>query len=125
MEEKKSILYVDDESMNLLLFKEIFSEWFNVITAESGFSGIEKLKQNSGIKSVISDMKMPLMNGLEFISNARTNFPDKEYFILTGFDIDQRISEALNQKLILKYFQKPLNVDDILQSLIDCEPDIS
>jgi two-component system, response regulator, stage 0 sporulation protein F len=125
MDEKKSILYVDDEDMNLMLFEEVFSEWFNVIIAESGFSGIEKLKQNPDIKSVISDMKMPIMNGLEFITKARTNFPDKEYYILTGFDIDQKISEALNQKIIIKYFQKPLNVNDILESLLDCEPDIS
>lgn len=117
MAKKQKVLYVDDEFTNLLLFEEIFREWFEIIIVESGFKALEILEQKPEIKAVVSDMKMPNMNGIEFISKAKTIFPDKVYFILTGFDINQEISEAIHNGLIIKYFQKPLHVDEIYKSI--------
>jgi len=67
-----TVLYVDDEPINLELFKMSFRRVFNVIVAESGPQGLEVLQNTNGIKAVISDMKMPNMSGLEFIQKAVT-----------------------------------------------------
>lgn len=71
MEKQINILYVDDEQLNLQLFATVFKKKFNVITAESGLEGLEKLDKNKDICIVISDMRMPEMNGIEFINTAK------------------------------------------------------
>jgi len=109
MNSKKKILYVDDEAMNLKVFQMSFEKKFNIITANSGNAGLQKLKEDPEISVIISDMKMPEMNGIEFIRIAKNEFPDNFYFVLTAFDINQEILEALKQGLIYNHFQKPFN----------------
>jgi response regulator RpfG family c-di-GMP phosphodiesterase len=106
---KKKVLYVDDEPMNLKVFQMSFQKQFDVIIAESGNAGLQKLKEDPEITVVISDMKMPEMNGIEFIRLAKNEFPDNFYFVLTAFDINAEITEALKQGLIYNHFQKPFN----------------
>ena len=84
MSSKITVLYIDDEPINLMLFEEIFSQNYEIITAGSGSEGLKILQSNPLIKVVISDMKMPVMNGIDFNSKAKTEFPDIVYFILTG-----------------------------------------
>lgn len=102
------ILYVDDEPINLDLFKLTFKGKFEIITAESGCTALAIL-ENEEIPIIISDMKMPGMNGLEFIKKAREKYNDKQYYILSGYEINAQIEEAMNKKLINNYFKKPFN----------------
>jgi len=119
MSDKPTILYVDDEPTNLLLFRINFQKKYTVITAISGYEGLEKLRAHPEIVIVISDMKMPGINGIEFIKLAKVDYPKIIYFILTGYDITPEIEEALNSKLIHMYFSKPFRVDDIDRSLTE------
>lgn len=112
------VLYVDDEPINLLLFKANFKKKFEVITAKSGNEGPTILNNNADTKVVISDMKMPGMSGLEFIRIAKQNYPNVSFYILTGFDITDEISNALEEKLIHKYFKKPFNINEIEKAII-------
>jgi len=113
MKKNVTLLYVDDEHINRVLFEINFSRKYNVIIAESGPEGLEKLRGNTDIIVVVSDMKMPDMNGIEFIQKARETYSNIAYFILTGFDINDEISAALNEKVILEYFRKPFNMKEI------------
>ena len=113
MEKQINILYVDDEQLNLQLFAMVFKKKYNVIMAESGLEGLEKLKENKDISVVISDMKMPEMDGLEFIDTAKKKYTNLIYFILTGFEITEEIAQAIDNKLINKYFKKPFNSKEI------------
>lgn len=113
MKKQINILYVDDEPINLKLFALVFKKKFNIITAESGFEGLELLEKNKNLCIVISDMRMPGMNGIEFINKAKTKYANLVYFILTGFEISEEIADALNEKLINKYFKKPFNSKEI------------
>ncbi len=113
MNEKPKILYVDDEIVNLQLFKLVFSNKYEVFTAENGLKGLELLDNNHSVSIVISDMKMPLMNGIEFIQKSKAKYQKISYFILTGYEITNEIQEALNLGLIVKYFRKPFNKSEI------------
>jgi len=113
MSKKEKILYIDDEEMNLKLFVINFSKKYEVITGFSGFDGLNCLELHPDIQVVLSDMKMPYMNGLEFIAKAREKHIDKKYFILTGYDTTEEIKNAIKSKLILKYFSKPFNITEI------------
>ena len=113
MEQKIKILYVDDEPINLQLFEINMEDKFNVLLAEDGNEGLEVLDANNDISIIISDMKMPGMNGIEFLEKVKEKYPDKKCFILTGFEITLEIKEALDSSLILKYFRKPFNMKEI------------
>ncbi len=117
MNELKTLLYVDDEPINLKLFAINFKNKFHVISAGSGFEGLSLLQSTPETHIVISDMKMPGMNGIEFIRKAKKDFPDVLFFILTGFDITEEIADALNERIIFKYFRKPFNMKEIELSI--------
>lgn len=109
----QQVLYVDDERLNLMLFEAHLDKRYKVLTADSGEDGLAILKENSGIRVVVSDMKMPQMNGIEFIKLALEIAPDTSFYILTGFEITKEIQQALDEGLIRKYFKKPFNIKEI------------
>lgn len=112
-----TVLYVDDEPINLKLFQLNFESVFRITTAASGQEGLDILKNDSRFQVVISDMRMPGMDGLEFIRTAKEDFPHIIYYVLSGFEITEEVAEALNQKLVKRYFRKPLNFREIEQSI--------
>lgn len=117
MTDKITILYVDDEPTNLILFEMNFSKHYTVITASNGEEGLLRLNENADINIVISDMRMPGMTGLEFINIAQYKFPNIVYYILTGFDITPAISAAIENKVVNKYFRKPFNPKEISKAI--------
>jgi response regulator RpfG family c-di-GMP phosphodiesterase len=112
---KKSILYVDDELINLELFKINFEDDFDVIIAESGKQGLEELKNNENINVIISDLKMPIMNGLEFISIIKAQTPEKICIMLTAYAETEVMMKAINEELIFRYLLKPWKRADLLK----------
>lgn len=114
---KPKVLYVDDENINLMLFELNLEKEYEVITALDGPRGLEILAETNDIQAVFSDMKMPYMNGIEFIKAARESFCKLPYFILTSFDITDEIQEALYKKLICKYFRKPFDMKQIAKEI--------
>lgn len=119
MKQPVTILYVDDEPTNLMLFELMFKKNFNVILADSGYQGLEILQKKPDIKVTISDMKMPGMNGIQFIEKAKQQFPDVVYYILTSYEITPEINNSLQNGLIAKFFQKPFNMQEIKSSICD------
>lgn len=118
MKQSVTILYVDDEPINLMLFEALFKNNYQVILANSGMEALKILSEKLDIHVIISDMKMPGMNGLEFISEARMLFPDVLYFILTGYEITPEIQKSLETGMIAEYFQKPFNMKSIDSQII-------
>lgn len=116
------ILYVDDEEMNLLLFKLNFKKFFKVKTCGSGPEALDLL--NEGLKPdiVVSDMKMPGMTGIEFLEKARELLKDTPFYILTGFEILSEIEKALNEGLIKDYLRKPYDRDKLIEEFSGALP---
>lgn len=112
-----TILYVDDEAINLTVFAISFRKKYNVITAESATQALEILGKDSSIQVVISDLKMPQMNGLEFIRIAKPSFSNVKFFILTGFEQTDEITDAINDKLVVAYFKKPFSLQKIEEAV--------
>jgi two-component system, response regulator, stage 0 sporulation protein F len=81
MNDKLKIMYVDDEELNLQLFKLNFDRKYKVVTAESGISALNLLEEHLDTIIVISDMKMPIMPGIEFIRKAKVKYPDIKYYL--------------------------------------------
>jgi len=121
MNDKTTILYVDDEPINLQVFEINFLDKYQVLTAESGLEGLGILKAHTDISVVISDMKMPKMDGLEFVKKAKESNPSIPFFILTGFDVTTEIEDAISKGIVHRYLGKPFDLSEIekaIQSVI-------
>ena len=115
---KKTILFVDDEEINLLILERIFGEFYSVLTANCGESAMRIIKENSDkISAIISDMKMPGMTGIELFEQMRSTLGNTPCFLLTAYDYSDEIDKALHEKLILKRFSKPFDVQEINSTL--------
>lgn len=110
---KPTILYVDDDNENIILFKILFKSSFEILTAASGNEGLEILSENKHIKAIISDMKMPGMDGLKFLAAAK-HINDVPCFLLTGFE---EIDGGIEEGLLAGKFNKPFDTEKILSSL--------
>lgn len=102
-----TLLCVDDEENVLKALKRsLHSEGYRILTASSAPAGLALLEQNE-VNLVISDQKMPEMNGVEFLALVRQRFPNTMRILLTGYtDIDSVI-EAVNKGNVYRYFLKP------------------
>lgn len=105
-----TILYIDDEPINLLMFRKNFEKRYNVIATKSIKEGLEALASNQNIGLVVSDLRMPDMDGVEFIRQTKVIYPHLPFFILTGFELTKDIVEALEQGVITRYFRKPFEL---------------
>ena len=118
MPKEMKVLYVDDEDINLFLFRSTFYQKFEVHTASGGEEALEVLDNEPNVKWVISDMKMPKMNGLEFIKIARERHSGIKFYLLSGFQKSDEIENALSEQLICCYFTKPFQSDVVLNELM-------
>lgn len=112
---KPSILYVDDEHINLLLLKRLLQEFFEVETSVSAREALDVLDKNQEIRAVITDLRMPHMSGLEMIRQAKERGDQRPFMILSGFEKTDEIQEALNNELVTAYIQKPYNRHELVQ----------
>lgn len=113
MNSNKKILYVDDEYVNLELFKINFEFDFEVFIADSARKGLEILHDSKDIDVIISDLKMPEMDGIEFIEKIKQEDPNKICILLTAFVESDVMLKAINEELIFRYVIKPWNKDDL------------
>lgn len=112
--ERRRILYVDDEEINLELFKLSFRNYFDIVTAKSAKEGLEILKEQQ-IPLVVTDYKMPEMNGINFIEEIKREDPDIICLIVTGF-VDVVISGK--EDLIFDMILKPWKKDEVRNKIL-------
>jgi PAS domain S-box-containing protein len=116
MENKDTILYVDDEIFSLELFKESFEEEYNVLIDTSTKSAFNLLKSNN-VKVIISDQRMPEESGLSFLERVHKVFPDIIKIVFTAYLDHDAALHAINQGGIYRYLIKPWNNTDIKNTL--------
>jgi len=109
-----TLLCVDDEANILSALKRLFRpHGYRVLTALSGEQGL-KLLGETGVDLVISDMRMPEMDGASFLEQVRQRWPDTMRILLTGYsDISSTIA-AVNRGEIYRYISKPWLDDDVV-----------
>lgn len=112
-----TLLFVDDEANILSALKRLFRPLgYRIFVAESGAAGLEILAKEK-VDLVISDMRMPEMNGAQFLEKVREQWPDTLRILLTGYaDITSTI-DAINKGQIFRYISKPWEDNDITLSV--------
>ena len=113
------ILYEDDEVINLELLQLTYMNEFQVITAESAQEGLRLLTLHPEIHVIISDLKMPVLNGLDFIKVVKQNHPEKVCMLLTAYMESDVMMEGFNKELIFRYLMKPWNKDELKETILE------
>lgn len=113
-EKVPTILCVDDEPNILSALRRLFrAKGFQVRIAEGGKAGLAVM-ESEDIDLVISDMRMPEMDGAEFLEHVRALRPDAVRLLLTGYSDITSIIGAINRGEIYRYITKPWDDNDIV-----------
>ncbi len=109
-----TLLFVDDEPNILSALKRLFRPiGYRIFTAGGGVEGLE-LMEREAVDLVISDMRMPGMDGAQFLEQVRHKWPDTMRILLTGYaDVGSTIA-AINKGEIFRYVAKPWEENDIV-----------
>lgn len=108
MQEKITILYLDDETNNLNSFKATFRFDYNVLLANNHEEAEALLNDpNNKIKVILSDQRMPGVTGTDFFERIRQTHPHCVRMLITGFSDIESVIEAINRGHIFRYIKKP------------------
>lgn len=119
-QEAISILLVDDEE-NILraLQRLLMDERFEIETATSGEAALEKLKTLRNVGLIVSDQRMPGMNGAEFLGRSQEYAPHAQRILLTGYSDIKATIEAINKGGAGRYISKPWNDEELIGAIRD------
>lgn len=110
--ENNTVLFVDDEPMVLSSIKRgLMDETFRCLFAENGKEAL-KMMEKEEISVLVTDMKMPEMNGMELLKKVKELYPDTVRIVLSGYTQLPQVLAAVNQGDIYKFITKPWKMDD-------------
>lgn len=113
----RKVLFVDDEPNVLQSIRRSLRKSFDVDTAEGGQEALDKMAANGSYAVIVSDMRMPGMNGVEFLSEAKKRAPDSVRMMLTGNADQQTAVDAVNHGDIFRFLNKPCGPEDLASAL--------
>lgn len=115
----KKILFVDDEINVLHGYRRNLRSLFDVHIANSGSEALKIIAEQGDFAVIISDYRMPEMDGIELLHKVKEISPDTIRIILTGFADMQIAIEAINEGNIFRFLTKPLPTDKLINSIND------
>jgi DNA-binding NtrC family response regulator len=116
---KKMLIVDDEETLTYSLYQSfiVSQKEYEVITAASGEEASEKLNDTE-FDLVITDIKMPGMDGLELLSLIKSKYPSTEVIVMTAYGSPEKREEAL-QKGARFYIEKPFEIKEIKQLVME------
>ena len=120
---KYRILIVEDELVTLSMLSKVLKEDYNVITAVNGKKAFELYKKfNPHV--IISDLKMPIMDGIELIKKIR-EIDQNSKIIITTFKDDIDTLLAATELKLFKYLIKPINLIELKKIIVNSLEELS
>ncbi|MGM9994600.1 MAG: HD domain-containing phosphohydrolase [Candidatus Avigastranaerophilus sp.] len=111
---KHTILIVDDEINNLQLLKRTFRGQYDILTASNGLEALSVVKEyGNKISLIVSDQKMPVMEGTDFLKQVRQTNPQIIKILLTGHVDTEIIISSINDCDLFQYILKPFEIEEL------------
>jgi len=98
---------VDDEQSILAGFQRQLRKKYHIETATSGHEGLKKIADSGPFAVIVSDMRMPVMDGITFLMEVRQTAPESVRMMLTGNADQQTAIDAINRGAIFRFLTKP------------------
>ena len=115
----KTILIVDDEKNIVSGLEEAFTlESYNVLTAYDGKEAWDKVNTNN-VDLVITDLRMPMMNGNELVEKISSSYPTLPVIVLTGHGTIETAVESMRRGAV-DFFTKPVDLDKLFLVVKKC-----
>lgn len=112
-----TVLLVDDEALVRIGTAMMIEELdYAVLQASSGAQALELLGENKSIDILVTDFRMPDIDGIEMITRARTLMPAIKVVLMTGYDIDDERFAAIDSPRLAK----PFTIDELEEALAQC-----
>ena len=113
-DDKYTVLIVDDEINNLQLLKRTFRGKYEILTAQNGVEALDVVnKHGDKIALIVSDQKMPVMEGTEFLKQVAKSHPHIVKILLTGHVDTDIIVSAINECELFQYVLKPFEPEEL------------
>ena len=103
----EKILFVDDEPHVLQSIQRQLRKRFELETASGGEDALQILRNDGPFAVIVSDMRMPGMNGIELLAKVKDAYPDMVRIMLTGNADQETATEAVNTGQIFRFLNKP------------------
>lgn len=113
----ETILFVDDEPRILQAYKRTLRKEFKIISAESGKEALALMESEGPFPVIVSDMQMPLMNGVELLAQVKEKYPDTVRIMLTGNADQQTARDAINKGDVYRFLNKPCPPEEMVPAL--------
>lgn len=114
------ILFVDDEANILRALERIFlDDDYEVMTASSGEEGLAILGREPGVRVVVSDYRMPGMDGIAFLREVGDRWPDTVRLVLSGYADTASVASAVNEGKVARFIAKPWHEETLRQAVTD------
>jgi response regulator RpfG family c-di-GMP phosphodiesterase len=111
------VLFVDDEPNVLDGYRRMLRQEFNLDTAIGGEQGLAAIAERGPFALVISDMRMPVMDGVQFLSRVMQNSPDTVRMVLTGHADLDAVMHAVNDGNIFRFLTKPCDKETLAKAI--------
>lgn len=112
-DERYKILIVDDEEDNLALMYRTLRSKYVIIKAHNAIEALDILKTEH-FDCILSDHKMPLMDGVEFLKRVNDLYPKTMRLLVTAYSDVKILIDAINYAKIYRYIKKPYSPDELL-----------
>ncbi|OGR19612.1 MAG: histidine kinase [Desulfobacterales bacterium GWB2_56_26] len=111
------VLFVDDEENILHSIKRELRKRFQIHTAGSGIEALEVLKNEGPFAVIVSDMRMPGMDGIQLLAAVKDQYPDTIRLMLTGNADQETAIEAVNKGQIFRFLNKPCPTPTLVMAI--------
>ena len=115
----KNVLLVDDDHEMLIALKEgcqKYKDSFSILLASDGLKAVEGLKKNT-ISLVVTDLKMPGMDGFELLAHIMENYPDIPVIIITGYSTPE-MERLAREGGAIGYIAKPFLIENLARQIM-------
>ena len=116
--ERIKILYVDDNPIDLFLFRKIFEDIFDLAFADSVDRAIAYIENTPSVRVVVTDWQMPVKDGLSLLLHVHKFHPGIFCTMLSDRSDIGELKPYLKSGVIRKYFRKPLERERFLKEII-------
>src|SRR5271154_4143110 len=114
---KERILCVDDDALVLSAYQRLLRKDFITDVAQGGAAALQLMKDNAPYAVVLTDMRMPSMDGNRFLSQVKTKYPMSVRMMLTGYADQRTAIDAVNDGHIFRFLTKPCSPEILMQAL--------
>ncbi|MBP9706472.1 MAG: response regulator [Oligoflexales bacterium] len=113
---KPIIFYVDDEPNNLTIFEASVPDTWQVYTFDSPITALKELERYHP-SIVLSDQRMPIMKGVEFLELVKKLLPSAIRIVVTGYSDEDLVIESVRKAQVFDYLRKPWETEELIASL--------